>query len=179
MGWRIEGYDMSSTVTSMATIKATGVSTRLARGVLVAGTALILTGCGGSLSNLDWDLRPSDRFNTTEGARAATAARPPADSRGVISYPGYQVVVAQRGDSVETIASRLNISASELARHNAVQTDTTLRGGELLVLPSRIQDTGLSSGAITTTALTPATIGPEPNRHTVRRGETAFTIARL
>ena len=154
-------------------------STVFTRGAALTAVALILSGCGGSLSDLDWDLRPSDRFSTTEGARAATAARPAADARGIISYPGYQVVVAQRGDTVEAIAARLNLNASELARHNAVQTDTALRGGELLVLPSRIEDTGLSSGTITATPLTPATAGPEPTQHTVRRGETAFTIARL
>ena len=139
-----------------------------------------LSGCVSQIRDMDWDLRPSDRFNTSESARAATAARPAPDARGVISYPGYQVVVAERGDRVSDIAGRLGMDAGALARHNALQPDTVLRGGELLVLPTRIADTGISSGPITATPLTPALPAqPEPTRHTVRRGETAFTIARL
>ncbi|HPD92310.1 MAG TPA: peptidase M23, partial [Pararhodobacter sp.] len=68
--------------------------------------ALTLSGCA-SMSTLDWDLRPSAGFSTSDAARAATAARPAPDARGVISYPGYQVVVAQRGERVADIASRL------------------------------------------------------------------------
>lgn len=156
---------------------AQGRAGRLA--IAMAGT-LVLAGCGNSLDTLDWDLRPTDRFSTSESARNATAGRPAPDSRGIISYPGYQVAVARQGDTVAAVAARLGIDAGELARYNAVQPGTILRGGELLVLPGRIDDTGLSSGAITTTAITPDTVGAiEPNRHTVRRGETAFTIARL
>ncbi|MCB1344052.1 MAG: peptidoglycan DD-metalloendopeptidase family protein [Rhodobacter sp.] len=148
---------------------------------LMAG-ALTLSGCA-SMSTLDWDLRPSAGFSTSDAARAATAARPAPDARGVISYPGYQVVVAQRGERVADIASRLGLDPGALARHNAIGPDATLRGGELLVLPSRVSEPeGLSSGAITTTPLGPGATAPsvaEPVRHTVERGESAFTIARL
>ncbi|MCB1389127.1 MAG: peptidoglycan DD-metalloendopeptidase family protein [Rhodobacteraceae bacterium] len=130
------------------------------------------------MGNLDWDLRPSGRFSTSDAARTTTAARPAPDARGVISYPGYQVVVAQSGERVSDIAARLGLDAGSLARHNAVGADTTMRGGELLVLPSRVGDDG--SGPITATPLGPAAPGgAEPLRHTVVRGETAFTIARL
>ncbi|MCA2010039.1 peptidoglycan DD-metalloendopeptidase family protein [Cereibacter sphaeroides] len=153
-------------------------------GVVVAGS-LVLAGCT-SGNGMDWDLRPSDRFTTAEAARTVTGDRPSPDARGVISYPGYQVVVARSGESVGTIASRLGIDAASLARHNAVAPDTVMRGGELLVLPSRVGEDG--GGAITATPLgptantgtaAPTVPGSEPLRHTVARGETAYTIARL
>src|SRR5690606_21041347 len=108
-----------------------------------------------------------------------TGSRPAPDARGVISYPGYQVVVAQRGESVTAIATRLGLDPGALAAHNAIATDTTLRGGELLVLPSRVGDGGTGS-TITATPLDPVgRAAPEPLRHTVLRGERAYSIARL
>lgn len=143
---------------------------------MLTGVAVALSACG-SGSNFDWDMRPSDRFSTSEAARQPTASRPSPDARGVISYPGYQVVVAGRGEQVGEIAQRLGLSPRDLAAHNALEPGTVLRGGELLVLPSRVDAAG---GAITTSPLSPAQpAGPEPVQHTVRRGETAFSIARL
>ncbi len=150
-------------------------------GLLLAG-GVLLAGCSGG-NDLDWDLRPAGRFNTADAAQGATGARPAPDSRGVISYPGYQVVVAQQGERVSDIALRLGVDANALAQHNAVSTDTPMRGGELLVLPSRVGDS--ATGTITATPLGGGTAsgtapaGSEPLRHTVERGETAFTIARL
>jgi hypothetical protein len=37
------------------------------------------------------------------------------DAQGVISYPGYQVAVARRGDTVGSVAARVGLSAQELA----------------------------------------------------------------
>ncbi|MBN8294481.1 peptidoglycan DD-metalloendopeptidase family protein [Rhodobacter sp. NTK016B] len=148
-------------------------------GLLLAG-GVILAGCSGG-NDLDWDMRPSSRFNTADAAQSASTARPAPDSRGVISYPGYQVVVAQQGERVSDIALRLGVDANALAQHNAVSTDTPMRGGELLVLPSRVGDS--ATGTITATPLAgadgAAPAANEPLRHTVERGESAFTIARL
>ena len=152
---------------------------RMRMAALLTGVGLALSACG-SASTFDWDMRPSRGFSTSEAARGATAARPQPDSRGIISYPGYQVVVAGRGEQVSDIAQRLGLSPRELAAHNAVEPTTVLRGGELLVLPNRIDGAGDAPGTITATPLSPAPIaGPEPLQHTVRRGETAFSIARL
>lgn len=150
--------------------------------VALTGMTLALSGCGGG-NGFDWDLRPSDRFSTTSAAQSQTGARPQPDARGIISYPGYQVVVAGRGEQVSTIAERLGLSPRELAAHNAIEPNTVLRGGELLVLPSRVGPAEVVPSAITATPLTPMApmpaAGPEPVQHTVRRGETAFSIARL
>ena len=176
--------------------------------------ALLLSACMETKS-LDWDLR--NNGGATSGAvERATGARPTADSQGVISYPGYQVVVARRGDTVSSVAARLGIPADQLAGYNALSPDDSLRQGEVLALPVRVASDGGMAGAtmatggidvaaIATTALdradtsgaqTGATIGegsstktgalpfatqgsgPEPVRYQVKRGETAFTIAR-
>jgi len=137
---------------------------------------------------MDWDLRRSGTFSTAEAARQVTPSRPQPDSRGVISYPDYQVAIAQRGETARDVATRLGIDAAELARHNAIETDTAMRGGETLVLPSRVGDgsgmpSSAGSGPIAVTSLDgggqSAPSGAEPVRHQVRRGETVFTIARL
>ncbi len=176
--------------------------------------ALLLSACMETKS-LDWDLR--NNGGATSGAvERATGARPAADGQGVISYPGYQVVVARRGDTVSSVAARLGIPADQLAGYNALSPDDSLRQGEVLALPVRVASDGGMAGAtmatggidvaaIATTALdradtsgaqTGATIGegsstktgalpfatqgsgPEPVRYQVKRGETAFTIAR-
>lgn len=176
--------------------------------------ALLLSACMETKS-LDWDLR--NNGGATSGAvERATGARPTADAQGVISYPGYQVVVARRGDTVSSVAARLGIPADQLASYNALSPDDSLRQGEVLALPVRVASDGGMAGAtmatggidvaaIATTALdradtsgtqTGATIGegsstktgalpfatqgsgPEPVRYQVKRGETAFTIAR-
>lgn len=159
-----------------------------ARSGLISATALVL-GLGACAPGqpLDWDLRPSNVFSTSDAARQVTATRPQPDARGVISYPGYQVVVAQRGDRVRDVAQRVGLDPQALARHNAIGVDAPLRGGEMLVLPGRVSEPpgGPITGMIAQTPLDPVTplpgaaAGSEPLRHTVRRGETAFTIARL
>lgn len=186
--------------------------------LLVTVAALALTGC--TTSEFDWDLRPDAQGSTANAALAATRDRPTPDSRGVLSYPGYQVALARRGDTVGSVAARLGIDAGELARTNALQPGDPLREGEILALPRRVAEplpggpgsgtTGalvggpISGGPIDVTTLAgqaidraaPATAspapaspspvaapavapaGPEPVRHKVRRGETAFSVAR-
>jgi murein DD-endopeptidase MepM/ murein hydrolase activator NlpD len=176
------------------------------RVALMGASLLALSGCvnNGGLGNLDWDLRGGTpgSFDTTDAARQVTGDRPAPDARGVISYPTYQVAVGQRGDTVGSIAQRIGIDAASLARFNGLQPNTPINQGEVLALPSRVgaaggpvvaagpgaAGTGLDVTAIATTALdsigpsatTPAPVaaGPEPIRHQVKRGETAFSIAR-
>ncbi len=186
---------------------------------LCAGTALTLIaacgGGGGGGGAFDWDLRRGigGSLSTSEAALQATGNRPAADAKGVISYPGYQVAVAQRGDTVETVAGRIGLPAAELAIYNALRPADPLRPGEILALPRRVASLagpvagtgavigapvstgGITTGGIDVTSLAggaidraapplaaqpaPAVVsGPEPGRHRVARGETAFTIAR-
>ncbi len=166
------------------------------RVTLLCSAALIaLSAC----SDFDFDLRRSDNgLSTTEAARQATAARPRADARGIITYPDYQVVVARAGDSVSDVAQRIGMSARELASFNALTPETSLRAGEVLALPRMLSGTEVAeSGQIEISTLADSAIAraegrapapapqvtqpasAQPTRHRVERGETAFQIARL
>jgi LysM repeat protein len=169
----------------------------------LCGTLLItLSACA---DGFDLDLRGStgNKFDTTNAAINATQNRSLPDERGVITYPNYQVAVAQRGDTVASVAARIGANVTDLARYNGLSEDTPLRKDEVLALrnpvstlpgntqsgtattPGSVDITALAQGAIdsspvTTTALPNAGVTmPEPVRHQVARGETAFTIARL
>lgn len=157
----------------------------------------------GACSDFDLDMRNSGNgFSTAEAARQATAARPRPDSRGIISYPDYEVAVARAGDTVGTVAQRIGMSEAELARFNALTPETSLRAGEVLALPRKLDGGGggsstragdieistLADSAIaraegTEPARSPQTTTQpaeqQPVRHRVQRGETAFQIARL
>lgn len=161
---------------------------------------LLMSAC--TNSNLDWDLRAGKGALDTSGAvQNGSTNRPGADGRGVISYPGYQVAVAQRGDTVASVAARVGISADELARYNALRPADAMRDGEVLALPggTRAGAVGTTGGVIggsgpvdvstiATTALDRVGTSPQPGaalptaanptQHKVQRGETAFSIAR-
>ncbi|MGY6550248.1 MAG: peptidoglycan DD-metalloendopeptidase family protein [Roseinatronobacter sp.] len=174
------------------------------RTFLLCSAALIaLAAC----ADMDLDMRnPGTGFSTADAARQATAARPRPDARGIITYPDYQVVVARQGDTVRDVAQRVGMSESELARFNALEPTTTLRGGEVLALPRMVGGGtamaslpsggagGIEISTLADTAISraegvqPAAAAPmsgaqpaalQPTRHRVQRGETAFQIARL
>ncbi len=173
-------------------------SKRRAIAALLLGSSLTLSAC---VDQLDFDMRGGlgGGLDTAEAVRQPSADRPTPDARGVISYPGYQVAVAQQGDTVTSLATRVGLSAAEVARFNGLQPDATLRRDEVVALPTRVPaassgfDIASIAGAAIdragpdATATTPATValphpdveGIEPIRHKVERGETAFSIARL
>ena len=171
--------------------------------IMVIGPLAMLSLSACSNSDLDWDLRRGTGADTSEAALQTSANRPGADGRGVISYPGYQVAVAQSGDTVGSIANRIGINADELARYNALRPSDSLREGEVLALPGGnragapgatttggiIGGTGpVDVSTIATTALDRVGTAPQPTaarpagttptQHKVQRGETAFSIAR-
>lgn len=126
-----------------------------------------------------------------------TVDRPSPDSRGVITYPNYQIMVAKRGDTMASMASKVGISADALAKHNGLSPDHALRTGEVLSLPSSVSRVAtvttspqsnsiedIASSAIDEAPNTPANVpvatgDAVPLRHVVEPGETAYTIARL
>ena len=167
------------------------------RSTLIAVSMLmVLSACE---QPLDFDLRGGfgGGLNTSQTGGVATAPRPEPDGRGVISYPGYQVAVARRGDTIVTLSERVGLPASEVARFNGLPADTALRADELVALPRRVPDapsgTGLDIASIAGSAIDRAgdqnatqsepritnQPGIEPIRHKVEPGETAFSIARL
>ncbi len=161
---------------------------------ILTGT-LALGACGdgglGNLGGFDLDLRgAAGQFDTSDAAQGSTGSAPVPDARGVVSYPGYQVAIARRGDTVQTVASRIGLPANELASHNAIPANVPLRDGEILALPRRVSEPGpggpgaldvidVASSAIDRADGVPGLpAGDEPNRHRVASGETAFSIAR-
>lgn len=114
------------------------VSFRIAVLALAAG----LAACGGGepARRADVEIRGTD---PTPGAPSTDAlvrnAAPvaAADNSGVVSYDGYQAVVAGPGDTVAILAQRVGLSASELGAYNGLTPSHALRAGDELVLPPR------------------------------------------
>jgi murein DD-endopeptidase MepM/ murein hydrolase activator NlpD len=154
---------------------------------------------GQSLSNLDLDLRgTAGGLDTSSAARKATGTRPRPDDRGIISYPNYQVAVAERGDTVASVANRIGVNPQDLASYNGLRTEDKLNKGEVLALrgtvsapastPSnetkplditQIATTAIGRAPTSKTTATKRIDGPEPIRHQVGRGETTYSVARL
>ena len=162
---------------------------------------LSFSACG-SLGNFDFDLRGNE-YDTSDAVRKAMQTRPLPDSRGIISYPTYEVAVARQGDTIKNISDRLGLDSKSVARYNGMSSRETLNEGQLISLPNRVSSqtkkenptmpsrnnvnvTELASTAIekatdqkkVTTKSNPK-LENEPIRHKVSRGETAFTISRL
>ncbi|MCF7700089.1 peptidoglycan DD-metalloendopeptidase family protein [Loktanella sp. M215] len=174
---------------------------------LTASAAALLAGCAGGLPDLD--LRDNAGGFDTSPAVANLPDRPQPDDRGIISYPGYQVVVARRGDTIGSIAGRLGLDAAALASYNGAPTDKALQQGEVVALPGRVAEPSPATGAVSTGPIQPVDVsaiattalgrvasdpplqgglapipqggvtGAEPIRHKVQPGETAFSISRL
>lgn len=172
--------------------------TRAVRGLLLGGSLLAVAACSDGMGrplNLDFDLRGigGNNFTTADAAREArAAARPTPDARGIISYPTYQVAVARQGDTLSALASRVGLPEAELARYNGLNAGATLRAGEVVALPRRVDAGSVDVTAVAGQALdrigpnqpsnnpgTTSQQGAEPLRHQVVSGETAYSIARL
>ena len=156
----------------------------------------------GILSNLDFDLRGNE-YDTSDAVKKAMKTRPLPDSRGIISYPTYEVAVARQGDTIKSISDRLGLVSKKVARYNGMSALEKLNEGQLISLPNRtigikkqqnistsngneVNVTELAASAIETAAdrkkvakKSTSRIENEPIRHKVSRGETAFTISRL
>ncbi len=122
-------------------------------GVMVLGSAMMLAGCDGPL---DLDIRGAlGGLNTADAARQATADRPKPDNRGIISYPSYQVAVAQRGDTAADVAARVGIDANTLAKYNGIEPTDKLRSGEIVALPRRVAEPSPATGSPTSGPIQP------------------------
>jgi murein DD-endopeptidase MepM/ murein hydrolase activator NlpD len=150
----------------------------------VSALGFTLTACddGFTLGQL------GDKIDRPPTAIAAkTDDRPPADANGVITYPHYQVAVGRKGDTVSSVADRVGISADRLARYNGLSASAPVQKGEILAIPkgATLSSTGsiedIASSALDSAPSSAPVVqqGDEPVRHTVRNGETAYSIARL
>jgi murein DD-endopeptidase MepM/ murein hydrolase activator NlpD len=118
------------------------------RGLTASILLLGVSACG----PLDYDLRGTGGGFTTATAaqQVATEPRPQPDARGIISYPNYQVAVAERGETIQTMATRLGVDATTLAQFNGIEQTTPLRRGEVIALPARVSEPAtVASGTVT------------------------------
>ncbi len=107
---------------------------------------------------LDFDLRDLARGFDTSKSVENLPVRPKADDRGIISYPNYQVAVAKKDDTIVTLAARLGITASSLAKFNGIEADVPLRQGELIALPTRVAEPSPATGATQTGPIQPGSV---------------------
>lgn len=170
----------------------------------LAGTSMVialLSSCGPN--GFDPDLRGwVPGALSTADAAAKAVPRPQPDSRGLITFRDYQVVVARSGDTPASVASRIGLGAEELARYNALPASATLQQGAVLVLPRSVPGgTQVQGGIISSTGQVSdpfagqgiakpdvpgmegeqqaaAPKGEQPQQHQVASGETAWSIAR-
>lgn len=114
----------------------------------MAGLALALVGA--CTDGFDLDLRGGlgAGLDTTTAAKSATADRPSPDDRGIISYPGYQVAVARRGDTLSDVSTRIGVPAEDLAGYNGIQQDARLRQGEIVALPYKVTEPSDGAGIV-------------------------------
>lgn len=141
------------------TIRYSRQKSALVRPLALTALVLGLSACvPNNQRGFDWDMRAAQTGSTADAALSASMPRPNVDARGIISYPGYQVVVARRGETVGTIAARLGVNADQMARTNAIQPDIMLQGGELLVLPGRVAESAPMGGGFGQ-PIAPAPIG--------------------
>ena len=118
--------------------------------------------------------------------------RPLPDSRGIITYKDYQIIVANGKETVEQLANRLGIEPKRLSAYNGVLLTYLPRKDEILALPYKLSgDVGPTTsgwsqeGAEEAIANSLQIGGPKvgtpdnPIRHRIQPGETAYAIARL
>jgi len=183
-------------------------NTRFSNILPVMALGFGLTACdtvSDSVANLDLDLRNNaGGLDTSDAARNATLDRPAPDSRGVISYPNYQVAVARRGDSVASLSARVGGSAAEIASFNGLKVTDVLGQGEIVALPRSVPvpavltqpgaaqpgpvdisgiatsaiDRAPASGGIVRAQPSKRIDGPEPVRHQVKRRAGAVGLER-
>ncbi len=125
------------------------------KGLLASVALVALTACE---VPVDFDLRDlTGGFGTAKSVQDLPP-RPAPDDRGVISYPNYQVVIAQKDDTIRAIGGRLNINVNELARFNGIEPDIKLRRDELVALPSRVSEPSPATGAAQTGPIQPTPV---------------------
>ncbi len=147
----------------------------LSIGALVAAT--IVAGCtSGSGNKAPVDVRGTD---PTIGAKRAgpntlnnsVIAAP--DANGIVTYDGYQSVIARSGDTVTTIADRIGMSASELGAYNGLSPSYSPRAGDELVLPPRpggYGAQGASTSVVAPASTTPSVVTtPQPRVSTIEQ----------
>lgn len=160
-------------------------ASRLGTSGLLA-SSIILAGC---VENPLKAPRFSEMFARSQPA--AALPEPTADSRGVIDFGDFAVIVANDPDSFENMAARVGLTPEILARYNGLPVGYLVRPGERFAIPKGAQVAAVEEGwtpEMVTGALSdvpdgqrevsaPEVAGTVPLRHRVEDGETVYSIA--
>jgi murein DD-endopeptidase MepM/ murein hydrolase activator NlpD len=115
-----------------------------------------------------------------------TLTRKNPDSRGIITYDTYQILVASGEETVGQIANRLDINEEKLALYNGLISNYRPRKNEIIAIPdtqfisSSGWSTEITQQAIqdNSTTKTKVSLASNPLRHRVKQGETIYSLAR-
>lgn len=129
---------------------------------------------------------PDDQFATGSLPGTAQSSAPlqqqSALSSGttgpVISHKGWSTaggttIVAQYGDTIDSLSRRYSIPADVLAVTNRITPGTQLQPGSKIVIP-----TYSTNAPVQSAATTPAPAASAPGTYTVKPGDTVWSIAR-
>lgn len=133
---------------------------------------------------------PDDQFATGSlpGSAPAPLQQQSALSSGavgtagpVINHKGWTTaggttVVAQYGDTIDSLSRRYGVPADVLAVTNRISAGTQLQPGSKIVIPTYSTNPPVQSASITPAASAPST--GAPGTYTVKPGDTVWSIAR-
>ena len=157
------------------------------KNLFISVIVFILFSCKSSERNADYLITNDEVFSDP-----SILERPLPDSRGIITYKDYQIIVSNGKETVEQLANRLGIEPKRLSAYNGVLLTYLPRKDEILALPFKLAE-GVSpttsgwsqKGAEEAIANSVQNERPKvgtpdnPIRHRIQPGETAYAIARL
>lgn len=117
----------------------------------------------------------------TAGIHNSLKASPP-QTNTIASIPAVSAVsesayIVKPGDSIDKIARKVGTSATKLAKTNGLKTSSIIHPGQKLKVPGMSPKTSIpATGAVI--AATPPVRETGGKTHTVRQGETFFSIAK-
>ena len=158
--------------------------------------ALALSGCasvdlrGQGITNATGTEPPGAESRQAPAPETAAPLVEPEDS--IITFDGRRYVEAQEGDTPESVASRHNVDLEEFSSLNYLLAGVPIQSGRMLELPpdddrpsssriSEIASQAIGSQAAENSAASGGEVAQNPPSnqliHTVRPGETAYSIA--
>ena len=150
------------------------------RFTVIVSASLIAVSCRSTIKE------PVNKTSLNAFNQIDTLTRKDPDSRGIITYDTYQILVANGEETVEQIANRLDINGEKLALYNGLISNYRPRKNEIIAIPDTqfISSSGWSA-EITQQAIqndpatkTKVSLASNPLRHRVKPGETVYSLAR-
>ena len=147
---------------------------------LIVSASLIAVSCRSTIKE------PVNQTSLNAFNQIDTLTRKDPDSRGIITYDTYQILVANGEETVGQIANRLDINGEKLALYNGLISNYRPRKNEIIAIPDTqfISSSGWSA-EITQLAIqndpatkTKVSLASNPLRHRVKQGETIYSLAR-